>query len=133
MAAMELVCVNDLGARGNNRMHLLVWLINPVAIKGIQLPDTRGKEFVARLRNFIVVPSEVLVLQLPASTISRNDIRWWKRPDTCPTLRRRIGTTPFQIVLNFKRTRANKGTWRRPHDAVFYCILRTLRNLSNRG
>ena len=65
MGAVEVVDVNDFGAwddpRGNYRMRLLVWLINPVTRKVIQLPNTGEKISSPDLEKIIVIFSEVPV------------------------------------------------------------------------
>ena len=56
MGAVEVIDVDDLGAwdspHGNDRKRLLVCLLNPVTIKGIQLPNARKKSSSSDLENF---------------------------------------------------------------------------------
>ena len=65
MGAVEVFHVNDLGAwdapRGNYRMRFFVWVIIPIIIKTIQLPNARGKCSLPNSENLIVIHSKVTV------------------------------------------------------------------------
>ena len=97
LLVVKVVYTNDLGTWGGPwgtyRMHLLVWLISPVTIKTINGPMLLEKSSSPDSENVIAIPSKVSV-SLPASAISRNDIRWYERPGTCLTSRWWAVATP---------------------------------------